>query len=152
MDYYSTRTDSSLMQKIEKDNSIVYRYYSDFYDTSNYYDYEILDDNSLVFSKCDTFQVIEILKLNVKSDSIEIFKYEDDDQIPGGFGCWIFCRDFGMMGNGLYVGEKMIISKFDQDSFKSDEIVELMSYRKNRSAPRPTKEILEALEIDYEDE
>ncbi len=150
IDHFENKPDSSLYERVVYKNSIEFRYFFDFEDTSSFLDFELLKENLLVVAKQDTIELHDIQKLKYKLDSIEILKFEFPDTPPGGQGCWLFSRKLGMVGMGLYVGGKLIISKINAETFNPIVISELL--KEKLSEPPPPLLIQELIHIDKENE
>lgn len=136
VDGFETKADSCLLERKVFKNSVRFRYFFDFKDRANFLEFKLLKNNLLVAGQ-DTFELYDNVKMKYKSDSIEVLKYETPDAPPGGQGCWIFSKELGMLGNGLFVGSKMVLSKMGDEIFNSNELAGLISSRFEFPPPPP---------------
>ncbi len=99
--------------------------------------YSILENNDLVFYNIDTLKLSESAIITFDNDSFRLLKYEYPDPLPGEMGCMIFAEKIGMLGMGLYVGEKKLLTRCNQKNIDEEVILNKMKWKRAEIPPPP---------------
>ena len=115
-------------------------YYESHKDSFGIMLYSILKNEDLVFFKTDTFKLSESSIILFENDSLCLLKYEYPDPLPGGMGCMVFAEEIGLLGMGLYVGEKRLLTEWNQMNVEEELIMKKMKRKRTELPPPPNYE------------
>ncbi|WP_196888578.1 hypothetical protein [Aureivirga sp. CE67] len=123
-DSFRKRKDEVLFfeKTISSDKLTTYYYYFDENRLDTALDFKIFEEKLLL--EHDTILLTQKIKLETLNDTALVFLYGSGNisSPPHGSGVWIFTKNHGMIGNGLDVGGKLILNKFDNQKINSKEI------------------------------
>jgi hypothetical protein len=127
-----------LSRSIEKTDFV---YYENQKDSFGIMLYSILKNKDLVFFRTDTLKLSESSFIVFNNDSLRLLKYEYPDPLPGGMGCLVFAEEIGLLGMGVYVGEKKLLIDWNQMNIEEDVILKKMKWKRTEiPSPPPNVE------------
>lgn len=135
VDSYEEKNDTCLFRMFNNGDTTIFEYDFDFDNFADPLTFKLLKDSSLLIGENDFLKPKEIIKSYVNKMPIEILRYELPYSPPGGQGCFLFNFELGMLCNGLYIGEKLIVKNHGELFIETDSIAKLM--RLQLTAPPP---------------
>jgi len=139
---YREGTDTLYLKIDTTNNQTLYLYYDTANDSSVSMIYCILENGDLVVDNSVTIPVSDTIQIAINGDSFDVYKYEYPYTVVGGMGCFVFTKDKGLLGTGLYIGGKKLLDSWNNLKIDKQNIINCMSPHNIDIPPPPTDVII----------